>query len=197
MPSDQNIEMLVFTAPSGAGKTTIVKHLIEHFPSLSFAVSATTRPKRKKEVDGKDYYFKSLEEFEQLVKEDAFVEYEEVYPGKFYGTLKSEIARICQSGKVAIMDMDVKGALTISEKFPETSFIVFVKPPSIQALADRLKKRASESQSTFEARIQRATYEMQYQDSFDACLLNDDLQVAFQEADYLVRDVLNLYDEEE
>ena len=138
-------KIIIFTAPSGSGKTTIVRHLLKKYDFLGFSVSATSRPKREKEIDGKDYYFLSQEKFRQKVKEDAFVEWEEVYPGKFYATLKLEIERLWAKGKHVVFDIEVKGATNIKKLFPDNSLAIFVRPPSIAELRKRLLGRKTES----------------------------------------------------
>ncbi|UCS93710.1 guanylate kinase [Echinicola marina] len=176
----------IFSAPSGSGKTTIVHHLLSNHDNLDFSISACTRDKRGKEVDGKDYYFLSLDDFKKKIGEDAFIEWEEVYEGNFYGTLKSEMQRIWDSGKHVVFDVDVKGGLKIKEYFGNRALAVFVKVPSLEVLAERLKDRGTESPENLEKRINKAKYEMSFQDKFDAVLVNDDMEKSFEKAAKLV-----------
>ncbi len=179
-------KLIIFTAPSGAGKTTIVRHLLDTFPQLAFSVSATSRAPRGNEVDGRDYYFLSPEKFRELIDEKAFLEWEEVYAGQFYGTLLSEVERLWGEGKHILFDIDVKGALRLKRKFPERTLSVFVKPPSKEILADRLRGRATDSAEQIEKRIRKAEEELQFGNQFDVILVNDVLERALQEAVSLV-----------
>lgn len=179
-------KLFLFAAPSGAGKTTIVRHLLEEFDELAFSVSATTRPKRPHEEDGKDYYFLTEGRFRALIEEDAFVEWEEVYQGLLYGTLRSEVNRLWKAGKHILFDIDVKGALNIKRKFPKETVAVFIKPPSIAALYDRLNKRKTENEASLKKRMDRAAEEMSYEPDFDLVLVNDDLKSALQEAERII-----------
>ena len=183
-------KLLIFAAPSGAGKTTIVHHLLDHFDSLSFSVSATTRARRPHEREGEDYYFLKVEDFKQLIAEDAFVEWEEVYDNQFYGTLKREVQRLWQEDKNIIFDIDVKGALNIKKAYPEESLSVFIKPPSPETLFERLRKRQTESAESLRKRMARVEEELTYEDRFDTVLVNDDLEVALRKAEKIVRDFL-------
>lgn len=183
-------KMLIFTAPSGAGKTTIVQHLLDKFPELAFSISATTRSMRSHEKDGHDYYFISPEEFQQRVAEDAFVEWEEVYEGLCYGTLHREIDRLWKAGKHIIFDIEVKGATNIKKAYPDESLVVFVKPPSEEILFERLRRRQTEDPDSLAKRIARAAEELTYESTFDYVLLNDDLPTALAEAEQVVRDFL-------
>ena len=184
--------MLIFTAPSGAGKTTIVRHLLKTFDNLSFSVSATTRPPREGEVDKKDYYFLTLRKFRNRIKKEAFAEWEEVYPGKFYGTLKTEIEKKWRKKKDIVFDIEVKGATNLKKLYGDRALAVFVKPPSVEALVDRLEKRDTENQKTLTERIARAKQELTYENNFDKVLVNDDLTLALAEAEQIVRDFLDL-----
>jgi guanylate kinase len=182
-------KLIVFSAPSGSGKTTIVRHLLEQADlNLEFSVSAATREPRGEEVDGKDYYFISLKEFKQHIKNEDFVEWEEVYRDNFYGTLKSEVERIWAKGKNVIFDIDVAGGLRIKKKFPEETLAVFVKPPSIDELKIRLKKRSTESDDKINMRIAKASVEMATAPQFDTIIKNYDLDVAKEEAYNLVKE---------
>lgn len=183
-------KLLLFCGPSGSGKTTIVRHLLNTFPELSFSVSATTRSKRHNEVDGKDYYFLSVEEFHEKIENDEFLEWEEVYVNGFYGTLRSEVNRIGALGKVAIFDVDVEGGIHIKGRFGKNLLDVFVKPPSIEVLHQRLLARASETPESLEKRVLKAELELTYADRFHHVIINKDLPAAFAEAEKLVRDFL-------
>ena len=176
-------KLIVFSAPSGSGKTTIVRHLLaQEELNLEFSVSATSREKRGAEVDAKDYYFLSIDDFKQHIKADEFLEWEEVYRDNFYGTLKTEIERIWALGKHVIFDIDVSGGLRIKRKFPEQTLAVFVKPPSIDALKIRLKKRQTESQDKINMRVAKASAELATAPLFDCIIENDILEMAQKEA---------------
>ncbi|HAV28296.1 MAG TPA: guanylate kinase [Saprospirales bacterium] len=191
-------KMVIFTAPSGAGKTTIVRHLLKRYKNqLGFSTSATTRDRRDHEVDGKDYYFLSLEKFRQKISDGAFVEYEEVYRDQFYGTLKSEIERIWSLGKHIIFDIEVKGATNIKSIYGDECLAVFIKPPSFSILVERLKNRKSETQSSLSKRISRMKKELSYESSFNEVLVNDLLTVACKEAEIMIESFLNVSEEEE
>ena len=185
-------KLLVFSAPSGSGKTTIVRHLLEKEDlNLEFSVSCTTRAPRGEEVHGKDYYFISLEAFKKHIKSEDFVEWEEVYRDNFYGTLKSEVERIWAKGKNVIFDIDVAGGLRIKKKFPTETLAVFVKPPSIDELKIRLKKRSTESDDKINMRIAKASVELATAPQFDTIIKNYDLEVAKEEAYQLVKQFVN------
>jgi len=175
-------KLLIFSAPSGAGKTTIVKYLCEQIPDIQFSVSATTREKRPNEIEGKDYYFLSQEEFLHRIAKKQFVEFEEVYSGTFYGTLRSEIERIWDSGKHVIFDLDVQGGMRLKKKFGENALSIFVKPPSIEVLVNRLTFRATETSQKISERILKAGSEMKFENNFDLILLNDNLESACETA---------------
>lgn len=179
-------KMIVFTAPSGAGKTTLVKHLLNHFGFLDFSVSATTRSKRNHETNGVDYFFLTEEEFRQKIAEDAFVEWEEVYNGQFYGTLKSELHRIWEENKAIVFDIDVNGACRLKEKYGDQCLTIFVKPPSIDTLTERLKNRNTETEASLMKRIEKVKREIGFENRFDAVIVNDLLEVAKKEAEMLV-----------
>ena len=189
--SDFKGKLFVFSAPSGSGKTTIVRHLLKQERlGLEFSISATSRQSRGKEADGVDYYFITKEEFIQKVKKEEFVEWEEVYHDLFYGTLKTEVERIWASGKHVIFDIDVVGGLRIKKKFPEETLAVFVKPPDINELIRRLKKRGTESDDKIKMRVAKASVEMALAPQFDTVIRNYDLEVALKEAEELVADFL-------
>lgn len=181
-------KLIVFSAPSGSGKTTIVRHLLGKTElNLEFSVSATSRAPRQEELNGKDYYFMSLEDFKTHIKNQDFLEWEEVYRDNFYGTLKSEIERIWSMGKNVIFDIDVAGGLRIKKKFPNETLAVFVKPPSIDELKIRLKKRSTESDDKINMRIAKASVELATAPQFDKVIKNYDLESAQIEAYYLVK----------
>jgi len=184
-------KVVIFCAPSGSGKTTIVKHLLSVDNRLAFSVSACTRNKRANEEHGKDYYFLSHEEFKQRITNNEFLEYEEVYGGNFYGTLKSEVDRIWAMGKAVIFDVDVEGGLNIKKHFGDKALAVFVKPPSVEVLEQRLRYRSTETEETLFRRLQKAVREMDYADKFDAIVFNHDLQEAISQSRQLVTEFLN------
>tara|TARA_B100000768_G_scaffold180297_1_gene199865 strand:+ start:1066 stop:1650 length:585 start_codon:yes stop_codon:yes gene_type:complete len=186
-------KLFVFSAPSGSGKTTIVRHLLKQERlNLEFSVSATSRESRGFEKEGEDYYFVSLREFKDKIKSDAFLEWEEVYRDNFYGTLKTEIERIWAQNKHVIFDIDVAGGLRIKKKFPEQTLSVFVKPPSIDELKIRLKKRSTESEDKINMRIAKASVELATAPQFDKIIKNYELDIALKEAEGLVSDFLDL-----
>lgn len=181
---------VIFSAPSGAGKTTLVKYLLKQDLNLEFSISACSRERRSKETEGKDYYFLSVAEFKEKIAGDEFLEWEEVYTDHFYGTLKSEIERIWNKGNHVIFDVDVVGGLNLKKIFGDSAFAVFVKAPSIQVLEDRLTGRATETPESIARRIGKAEKEMAFQKDFDAVIVNDDLEVAKQEAHQVVSEFL-------
>ncbi len=185
-------KLIVFSAPSGSGKTTIVRHLlgIEDL-NLEFSISATSREKRGTEVDGKDYYFLSAEAFKSKIKNEEFLEWEEVYRDNFYGTLKTEVERIWALGKHVIFDIDVSGGLRIKRKFPKQTLAIFVKPPSIDELKIRLKKRQTESEEKISMRVAKASAELATAPLFDEIVVNDNLENAFKDAETLVANFIN------
>jgi len=185
-------KLIVFSAPSGSGKTTIVRHLLGiETLNLAFSISATSRAKRGDEVDEKDYYFMSSSEFKQKIKDEEFLEWEEVYRDNFYGTLKSEVERLWAEGKHVIFDIDVSGGLRIKRKFPEQTLAVFVKPPSIDELKIRLKKRQTESIDKINMRVAKASAELATAPLFDTIIENRELDVALVEAETVVSNFLN------
>ena len=183
--------MIIVTAPSGSGKTTLVRHLLSKIDDLCFSVSATTRKRRHYEVDGKDYYFLSKADFEEKMESKALLEYEEVYPGQFYGTMVTELERIWKVNKSIIFDIDVHGAVRLKRKFPEGSLAVFVRPPSIEELRHRLVSRNTEDDESLNKRLERAEHEMTFEDRFDSTIVNDDLDVAKKQVVELVTTFLN------
>ena len=184
-------KLIIFSAPSGAGKTTIVKHLLAKDSRLGFSISACTRDKRgRSEVHGKDYYFLTPEDFKQRIDNDEFVEWQEVYVGAFYGTLKSEVERIWSEGKSVIFDVDVKGGINIKKMYGDKALSVFVKPPSVEELERRLRSRNTETEESISKRIFKVKFEMSFQDQFDIVLVNDDLEKTLETAEKLVDDFL-------
>ncbi len=169
---------IIVSAPSGAGKTTIVKELLKAIPTLAFSVSACTRPKRINEVDGKDYYFISPDEFREKIKQDAFIEWEEVYPGNYYGTFKSEINRIWSEGKNVIFDVDVAGGVNLKRYFGLKALAIFIEPPSVGHLETRLINRKTDSAESIETRLNKAKYELTFAKEFDLVIVNDVLETA-------------------
>jgi guanylate kinase len=177
---------LIFSAPSGSGKTTIVKHLLANNPDLGFSISASTRDRRgRTEQDGKDYHFLTPEDFKEKIDNDEFIEWEEVYAGNFYGTLKKEIERIWHEGQNVIFDVDVKGGINLKKYFGDKALAVFVKVPTIEILKQRLMERGTESEESLSRRLFKAKFEMSFQDKFDVVLLNEDLDKSLQEAQHL------------
>lgn len=185
-------KLIIFSAPSGAGKTTIVRHLLTKVPGLEFSISATTRNPRGEEVNGKDYYFISKEEFLHRIAKKQFVEFEEVYSGTFYGTLREEIERIWQQGKTVIFDIDVEGGLHLKRKYEEQALAIFVQPPSLEVLKERLAGRGTDSEEKLAERFIKAEKELNYAPQFDIILKNHDLQTACAEAEKLVGDFLSV-----
>jgi guanylate kinase len=183
---------IIFSAPSGSGKTTIVKHLLENNPDLGFSISASTRDKRgRTEAHGKDYYFLTPEEFKKKIDNDDFIEWEEVYEGNFYGTLKSEIDRIWKQGKNVIFDVDVKGGLNLKKYFGDKALAVFVKVPTLKILKERLNDRGTESAESLSRRLFKANFEMSFQDQFDIVLINENLEKSLAEAQRLYEQFKN------
>lgn len=182
---------LIFSAPSGSGKTTIVKHLLANNPTLGFSISASTRDKRgRTEQDGKDYHFLTPAEFLKKIDADEFIEWEEVYAGNFYGTLKSEIQRIWKEGKDVVFDVDVKGGINLKKYFKDDALAIFVKVPSMEVLKERLQNRGSESPDSLSRRLFKAQFEMAFADKFDKVIVNDDLEKALKQAQKFYDDFL-------
>ena len=173
-----NGKVIIVSAPSGAGKTSIVKHVLRFLPELRFSTSATTRAMREGEINGKDYHFLSVEEFKEGIRREEFLEWEEVYHNQFYGTLKSEVQRIWNEGKVVIFDVDVKGGLNIKKYFGDNALAIFVEPPTVQELENRLRKRGTETEESLRKRVEKAEYELTFAPQFDKVILNDNLDDA-------------------
>ncbi len=183
-------KLVIFSAPSGSGKTTIVKHLLSLDLGLEFSVSATSRPLRGNEINGKDYYFLSIEEFKKKIENNEFLEWEEVYEGKFYGTLKSEVERIRNKGNHVVFDVDVVGGCDIKKYFGNEALAVFVQPPSINELRNRLIARGTDTPEVIESRIAKAEYELTFAPQFDVILVNDNLEKSLAEAEKLMLNFL-------
>jgi guanylate kinase len=185
-------KIIIITAPSGAGKTSITHHLLKTFPNrLSFSVSAATRMQRENEVNGKDYHFMSLEEFQEKIQHEEFIEWEMVYEGKYYGTLKSEIKKLWEKGITPLLDIDVKGAIHVQQQFPNSSLSIFIEAPSIDELKRRLESRGTESPETLHARISKADYELSFKTHFNKVIVNDNLERACTEAEEIVKNFLS------
>lgn len=185
-------KLIIFSAPSGAGKTTIVQYLLSIFPEISFSISCTTRPKRENEIDGKDYYFLTEEQFQEKIKNNEFIEYEEVYKGRYYGTLHSEIERLWNQGKHVIFDIDVRGGLNLKNQFKDRALAIFIAPPSLKDLEERLKNRNTENLESLLTRIQKADEELSFAKDFDAVIINDNLEKAQNKAKTLVKNFLDI-----
>jgi guanylate kinase len=182
---------IIFSAPSGSGKTSLVKHLMQQVPNLGFSISACTRDKRgRHEVHGRDYYFLSIDEFKEKIDQDAFVEWEEVYAGNFYGTLKEEVHRIWKEGKAVIFDVDVKGGLALKKYFGDQALAIFVKVPSLEVLESRLNDRGTETEESLSRRIYKAKFEMTFESQFDVTVFNDDFARSSAETVDLVTEFL-------
>jgi len=186
-----NKKLIIFSAPSGAGKTSIVHRLLKVISGLEFSVSACSRPKRPNEINGKDYNFISVDEFKSKIENDDFLEWEEVYKNTFYGTLKSEVERIWKNGKNVIFDIDVQGGLNIKNNYKEKALAIFVMPPSIEVLEQRLKLRATDNEKSLKIRIEKARYELSFADKFDKIIINNDLEKAVKTAVETVEEFLN------
>ena len=190
----ENGKLIIFSAPSGSGKTTIVKHLLANNDNLGFSISACTRDKRgRNEENGKDYHFMTPDEFKDKIIKNEFVEWEEVYSGAYYGTLKSEIERLWASGKHVIFDVDVRGGVKLKEYYKDRALSIFVKVPSVEELEKRLRERGTDSEDSISKRVFKMKFEMAFQDQFDVILVNDDLTTAFRKAqllfdEFIVRD---------
>jgi len=185
-------KIIVITAPSGAGKTSITKHLLKTFPQLAFSISSATRPPRSYETNGVDYYFISPDDFEQKIQRKEFAEWEMVYDGKYYGTLKSELERIWNNGQVPLLDIDIKGAIHFQRQYPKSLLTIFIEPPSIDELERRLKSRGTESTESLQARINKAAYELSFKDHFNKKIINDSFERACKEAEDTVKEFLEI-----
>lgn len=183
-------KVIIFSAPSGSGKTTLVKHCLQKFPQLQFSISCTTRNPRGTEIDGVDYHFLSPEDFRVKINEGAFVEFEEVYADKYYGTLKSEVERIWDAGKVVIFDVDVKGGISLKKYFSEKALAVFIMPPSVAELELRLIARGTDDLETIKTRVQKATHEITFKDQFDQIVVNQDLDAAKKDIENIIENFL-------
>lgn len=190
MAQNKKGKCVIFSAPSGAGKTTIVHHLLDKDLGLEFSVSACSREPRPNEVDGKDYHFLGVDKFKEKIKEGAFVEWEEVYSNNFYGTLYAEIERIWNEGKTVIFDVDVIGGLNLKRKFQEQALAIFVQPPSYKELERRLRSRSTETESKINQRMEKAKKELKFAPEFDHIIVNDELEAAIAEAEQSVREFL-------
>jgi guanylate kinase len=183
--------LIVVSAPSGAGKTTIVKKLLETFPDLKFSISACSRTKRINEVDGVDYYFMSADDFKLKIQNDEFLEWQEVYEGSYYGSLKSEVDRIWSQNNYVIFDVDVVGGLNIKKIYKDKALSIFIMPPSIELLEERLRKRSTDSEESIRIRVEKARKEMEFSNHFDHIIINDDISKATNEAVLLIKEFLN------
>ena len=179
-------KIIIITAPSGAGKTSITHYLLKTIPQLSFSISAATREARSYEKDKVDYYFISQEEFQQKIQHNEFVEWEMVYEGKYYGTLKSELQRIWNMNKIPLLDIDVKGAIHVQKQYPKNSLSIFVEPPSLEELKKRLQSRGTETNESLQARINKSSFEISFKHSFNTVIINDQLDRACKEAEEIV-----------
>jgi guanylate kinase len=183
-------KILIITAPSGAGKTSITKYLMEKFPVLTFSVSAATRQPRGTEKNGVDYHFMNADDFKYKIQQNEFIEWEMVYEGKYYGTLKSELDKIWAAGKVPVLDIDVKGAIHVQQQFNEGTLSLFIEPPSVNELKIRLQSRGTETEESLAARVNKASYELSFKTYFDKVVVNADLSVACAEAEKIIDNFL-------
>lgn len=188
---EENRKVIIFSAPSGSGKSTIIGNLLKRVPGLEFSISATSRKPRQGEQDGKDYYFLTEDDFKQRVAEDKFVEWVEVYQGTCYGTLKSEIERIWDKGNTVIFDVDVLGGVSLKKIFGQKALSIFIQPPSIEVLEQRLRNRGTETEESLRKRIERAEMELQYSNQLDVVVVNDNLDNAINETETIVNNFLN------
>ncbi len=184
-------KLLIFCAPSGSGKSTIVQHLMKEVPGLAFSISAASREPRQGELDGREYHFISPQAFREKIEEDAFIEWEEVYPDQYYGTLKSEVDRIWSEGKHALFDIDVVGGLNLKKAYGDKALAIFVKPPSLEILEQRLRSRGTDDEKSIQKRIGKAEFEFSFAPEFDLTLVNDSLDRALADAESMVKDFLS------
>jgi len=185
-------KMIIVSAPSGAGKTTIVKHLLKTFPQLGFSVSATSRKIREGEKDGREYYFMTSDEFRLMIEKEKLMEWQEVYPGSYYGTQVSEVERITSNGQFPVFDVDVVGGLNIKKMFGDKALAIFIRPPSYDVLESRLRSRATDSEESLQKRLSKAKWELTFEKDFDCVIVNNELQYAFQEAETRVIEFLDI-----
>lgn len=190
MPDQQQRKLIILTAPSGSGKTSITRFLIAKYPKLSFSISATTRQPRGSEKNGVEYYFLSVEDFQHKISDNQFIEWEMVYEGKYYGTLKAELERIWSEGKVPVLDIDVKGAIHVQQQLPGDCLSLFVQPPSVEELRRRLESRGTESPENIATRVNKASYELSFREHFDRVIVNDDLEKACAETEKVIKEFL-------
>jgi guanylate kinase len=191
MSIDNQHKILIITAPSGAGKTSITRHLMQQFTQLAFSVSAATRKPRANEKDGIDYHFITEEAFKNHIQQNDFVEWEMVYEGKYYGTLKSELQRIWSNNQIPVLDIDVKGGIHVQQQYPNSSLSLFIEPPSIEELKKRLLHRGTETETSLQARINKASYELSFKEQFNEVVTNDNLTQACAKASLIVADFIN------
>lgn len=184
-------KIIIITAPSGAGKTSITRYLIEKYPQLCFSISAATRLPRGEEKNGVDYYFMSEAEFREHIRQNDFMEWEMVYQGKYYGTLKSEMERIWQNKQVPMLDIDVKGAIHVQKQYPHNTISIFIQPPSVEELKKRLESRGTETPESLDARVNKASYEISFKSHFDHTIVNENLDAACRQAEQLIVDFLS------
>jgi len=185
-------KMIIVSAPSGAGKTTIVKHLLKTFPQLGFSVSATSRKIREGEKDGREYYFKSSQEFRLMIENQKLMEWQEVYPGSYYGTQVSEVDRITSNGQFPVFDVDVVGGLNIKKMFGEKALAIFIRPPSYEILESRLRSRATDSEESLQKRLDKVKWELTFEKDFNTVIVNDMLENAFKQAETIVKKFLGI-----
>lgn len=183
-------KILIITAPSGAGKTSITRYLMQRFPQLAFSVSAATRQPRGNEKNGLDYHFMSVEDFQQKIQNNEFVEWEMVYEGKYYGTLKSELQMIWSLDKIPVLDIDVKGAIHVQQQYPDTTLSIFIEPPSVEELKKRLLSRGTETAESLAARVNKAAYELSFKEHFNKVIVNDNLVAASAMAESIIKDFI-------
>lgn len=184
-------KLLIFSAPSGSGKTTLARHILEKIDNISFSISACSRKARPGEINGVDYYFLSVEDFKKRIEEGAFIEWEEVYEDHFYGTLASEVERIRNNGKHVLFDVDVVGGINIKKKYGKEALAIFVRPPSVIALVERLTARSTDSQEAIDTRVKKAEYELSFEDQFDVTIINDNLETAKKQTLKIVNDFIH------